>query len=208
MNFPDSKDIIQWDDKQVKEALNLGKICNFDANHAMQVCRLSLIIFDKTKEIHTLDDRERHWLECAAILHDIGWVEGWRGHHKAALRIILNTSMLTYSNRERHIIGSIVRYHRGDSPKKKHAHFAALKPRVRKDVRKLSAILRLANSMDSSHSLAVNEMKVKASGKKLHITCKTDKSHAEEDQKIQSQRDFFTKTYKHKLKVSWENISG
>jgi len=202
---PGSESIINWEDDQVKESLNLGKVCNYDANHAIQVCRLSLLLFDNLREIHYLDARERRWLECAAILHDIGWVEGWRGHHKASLRIILSTSLLSFNDRERYIIGSIARYHRGDYPKKKHGHYFALKPGDRKIVRKLSAILRLANAMDSSHSSLVKGMTVKITRKNLVITCITDKTYSEEDEKIQSQRDFFGEIFKHKLKLSWEN---
>jgi exopolyphosphatase/pppGpp-phosphohydrolase len=205
---PGSENIVDWEDEQVKESRNLGKVCNYDANHATQVCRLSLLLFDKQLEFHHLDTQARHWLECAAILHDIGWVEGWRGHHKASLRIILNTSLVTFNDRERHIIGSIARYHRGDHPKKKHGHYTALKPRDQQTVKKLSAILRLANAMDTSHSSLVKGITIKITNKKLFITCKTDKAHAEEDEKIQSQRAFFSEIFKHELKFSWENITG
>jgi exopolyphosphatase/pppGpp-phosphohydrolase len=203
-----SESIVNWEDEQVKESLNLGKVCNYDANHAVQVCRLSLLLFDHLQEIHHLDARARHYLECAAILHDIGWVEGWRGHHKASLRIILSTSLLTFNDRERRIIGSIARYHRGDYPKKKHGDYAALKPEDRKIVKKLSAILRLANAMDSSHSSPVRGITVRITRKNLWITCATDNAYNEEDEKIQAQRDFFEKSFKHKMKLSWENVSG
>ena len=40
--------------------------------HAQQIVRLALALFDQTRAIHGLTDREREWLEYAALLHDIG----------------------------------------------------------------------------------------------------------------------------------------
>ena len=46
--------------------------CNYWPEHAQQVARLAIGLFDQTRAIHGLTDREREWLEYAAILHDIG----------------------------------------------------------------------------------------------------------------------------------------
>ena len=43
-----------------------------DTNHSEQVRRIALKIFEDLKDSHHLDKPERCWLECAAILHDIG----------------------------------------------------------------------------------------------------------------------------------------
>ena len=40
--------------------------------------KLSLELFDALQDLHKLGKRERCWLECAAILHDVGlpqWTE-------------------------------------------------------------------------------------------------------------------------------------
>ena len=47
--------------------------------------RLSLALFDATREQHGLGPREREWLEYAALLHDIGIHISYESHHKHSL---------------------------------------------------------------------------------------------------------------------------
>ncbi len=47
-----------------------------DMNHPCQVRNIALKIFDDLKNLHHLGKRERCWLECAALLHDIGLSKG------------------------------------------------------------------------------------------------------------------------------------
>src|SRR5262249_41382377 len=67
------KEITQADrypDVRRRSVFELAERCNFWPEHAQQVARLSLSLFDHTRAIHGLTDREREWLEYAAILHD------------------------------------------------------------------------------------------------------------------------------------------
>ena len=108
--------------------MQLAQICEFEAGHSRHVTFLALRLFDELQPLHQLGPEERFWLQAGSLLHDIGWVEGWRSHHKTSMRIILSTPMLPFSNKERLIIGSIVRYHRKGLPKAKHDNYAALPP--------------------------------------------------------------------------------
>ena len=56
----------------------------------MQVTRLALEFFDGLINVHQLGERERCWLECAAILHDVGLSKARGGHHKESAKLILN----------------------------------------------------------------------------------------------------------------------
>ncbi len=87
------------DNKQQNElstVLRLAQTCDYEANHSHQVTRLALRLFDELESLHHLGQEPRFWLECAGILHDIGWIEGWRNHHKTALRVILTTPLLPF----------------------------------------------------------------------------------------------------------------
>ena len=61
-----------------------------DTEHYAQVTRLALEFFDGLINVHHLGERERCWLECAAILHDVGLSKGRGGHHKISAKLILN----------------------------------------------------------------------------------------------------------------------
>ena len=54
---------------------------------------IALTLFDDTKRIHKLGDREREWLEFAAFLHDIG---GKKGFNAAARIGMLHTALIDH----------------------------------------------------------------------------------------------------------------
>jgi exopolyphosphatase/guanosine-5'-triphosphate,3'-diphosphate pyrophosphatase len=52
-------------DVRRRSTIELAERCNYYAAHAQQVARLALAIFDQTRAVHGLTDREREWLEYA-----------------------------------------------------------------------------------------------------------------------------------------------
>ena len=119
---------------------------------------LALRLFDELQPLHGLGATERFWLHCAGLLHDIGWIEGRKGHHKTALRMILTTPDLPFERREREIIGCVARYHRRGLPTLKHEAFAALSAPDQRVVRRLAAILRVADGLDRTHQGIVKDV--------------------------------------------------
>jgi exopolyphosphatase/pppGpp-phosphohydrolase len=146
---------------QRRAALDLARSCSFDEPHARQVAKLADMLFDGLQPLHKFKSNERFWLECAALLHDIGWIGGGKGHHKRSLAIIRNSVNLPFGYRRRLMIGSIARYHRRTLPNAKHYHYFALAPRDRKIVLGLAAILRVADGLDAAHRQAI-----------IHVACK------------------------------------
>ena len=65
-----------------RSVVELAERCNYFANHAGQVARMALALFDQTQANHGLGGREREWLEYAALLHDIGVHISFGRHHK------------------------------------------------------------------------------------------------------------------------------
>jgi len=127
--------------------------------HSLQSARLALRLFDVTASVHGLAAREREWLEYAALLHDIGYSIQYRGHHKHAYYLITNADLDAFDQREIEIIAHVARYHRGPTPKpERHPTLAALKPWQQRTVRKLAALLRLADALDRTHASRVDEI--------------------------------------------------
>lgn len=182
-------------------AEELAAACQYDAAHIHQVTRLALLLFDQLTPLHQLGREERHWLELAGLLHDIGWVDGQKGHHKASLQIILTTPILPLDQRERLIVGSIARYHRKAIPKLAHDHFAALKPPEREIVRKLASILRVADGLDQTHTTVVQDLTVNIGKNKITITCATHKRAKEEAASAAEKGALFEQVFNRPLKV-------
>ena len=122
-----------------------------DSEHYSQVTKLSLEFFDGLINVHKLGERERCWLEYAAILHDVGLSKSRGGHHKESAKLILNDTQLPFSSRERRIVASIARYHRKGLPKQKHYNLRSLDRHTINTIRILAGLLRVADSLDYAH---------------------------------------------------------
>src|ERR1051325_2712325 len=152
------KEIAQADrypDVRRRIAFELAERCHYFPDHSQHVARLSLALFDQTRPIHGLTDREREWLEYAAILHDVGVHISYEQHHKHSYYLIRNGDLRGFEPDEIETIALVARYHRQATPKRKHDGFSDLKRRIRRTVRTLAAILRLAESLDRSHAQTV-----------------------------------------------------
>ena len=152
--------------------IKLAQKYQVEQKHAEQVARLALTLFDELRPIHHLGATERVWLKAAAQLHDIGWIAGRQKHHKTARRIILETPALATHERERCILGEIVRYHRKALPQLRHRGFRKLQPDDRRRVRVLAGLLRVADGLDVSHAAVVGQVACRISPTRLTLCCR------------------------------------
>ena len=141
-------------------ALALGEKYNVDPRHAGHVAQLAVRLFDGTAAEHGLGERDRLLLEVAALLHDAGIYISLRGHHKHSLYLLSVSEIFGCSRDDMAIIANVARYHRRALPQKSHLPFMALDRGTRVRVGKLSAILRLANALDSDHLQKIRDVRL------------------------------------------------
>jgi len=142
-------------DVRRRSSLELAERCNYYAEHAQQVVRLALAIFDQTRTVHGLTDREREWLEFAALLHDIGSLISYERHHRHSYYLIRNGDLRGFDPDEIEVVALVARYHRRGTPKRSHEEYSRLPSPLRKTVRTLASILRVAESLDRSHTQTI-----------------------------------------------------
>jgi len=152
---------------EVGRARQLAERCAYEVEHAQQVSFLALRLFDLLQPLHGMGLRQRTWLHCAGILHDIGWMYGQRKHHKNSMKLILDADDVLADRRERRIVSSIARYHRRALPRDDHEHYASLQAGDRHTVRMLGGILRLADGLDRTHQDAVEDISCAMAGTRL-----------------------------------------
>lgn len=145
----------RYPDVRRRSVIELGERCGYWSEHAQQVTRLALAIFDQTRSVHGLGDRERDWLEYGALLHDIGVHISYERHHRHSYYLIKNGDLRGFGPEEIEIIALIARYHRQATPKKSHEGFGDLGRATRRAVKALSAMVRLAEGLDRSHAQAL-----------------------------------------------------
>ncbi|MBO0704633.1 MAG: Ppx/GppA family phosphatase [Candidatus Dormibacteraeota bacterium] len=141
-----------------------------DQTHAQTVVDLALSLFDQTVELHGCGAPERELLYFAALLHDVGVAVAQSAHHKHSLYIIENAEIEGFTSRELKLIANIARYHRKALPADHHGEYMALSPDDRQLVRRLGALLRLADGMDLDHLQVVRGVEVARNGKRVTLT--------------------------------------
>lgn len=145
----------RYPDVRHRSVLELAERCNYHRQHANQVRQRALLLFDQTRAIHGGAEREREWLEHAALLHDIGTHISYEGHHKHSYYLIKNGGLRGFDPEEIEIIALIARYHRRKAPNSADDGLRRL-PRTRRHVvEALAAILRLAEGLDRSHAQVI-----------------------------------------------------
>ncbi len=188
------------------QSLALARACDFEEGHSNQVTRLALRLFDELGALHQLGARERFFLLLAGLLHDIGWIEGWKGHHKSSLNIILSSPMLPFDSRERLLIGSVCRYHRRALPDLMHDHFAALDEADRLVVTRLAALLRVADGLDYTHRSLVCDLKVLAGSKRIRIDCICNAPAPDEISQALKKGNLMENAFERKLIIEWKVV--
>jgi exopolyphosphatase/guanosine-5'-triphosphate,3'-diphosphate pyrophosphatase len=159
----------QYPDIRRRSVIELGERCRWYPEHAEQVARLALSLFDQTRGMHKAGERAREWLEYAALLHDIGGHIAYLGHHKHSYYLIRNGGLRGFEPEEIEAIALIARYHRRGRPRKSHAALASLPSPAQRTVRLASALLRVAESLDRSHAQVIDHVELRPRGNHVEL---------------------------------------
>ncbi|MBL7995561.1 Ppx/GppA family phosphatase [bacterium] len=179
-----------------KSVTQLAKTFNYDTHHANQAVKLSLSIFDQTKNLHKLGEREREFLEYAALLHEIGFFISHAQHHRHTYYLIRNSELAGFTDTEKEIIANIARYHRKSHPKPKHDGYSRLTENERLTVKKLAGILRLADGLDRSHISKVSSVKCRVQPRSFILRIKASSKIDLEEWAVNMKKGLFEEVFR------------
>jgi exopolyphosphatase/guanosine-5'-triphosphate,3'-diphosphate pyrophosphatase len=137
----------------------LGRRFAFDERHARQVARLAGELFDQLDAVHGLSVWARGILGAAALLHDVGHAVSPSRHHKHTYYLVSNADIPGFSDRERQLVALVARYHRRSTPERGREDLEDLSPGELRLVRRLVALLRIADALDRSHHQPVESLR-------------------------------------------------
>jgi exopolyphosphatase/guanosine-5'-triphosphate,3'-diphosphate pyrophosphatase len=149
---------------RTEAALALGRRFGFDEAHARQTARLALALFDQLATLHRLPASARGLLEAAALLHDVGHAISPNRHHKHTFYVVSNADVPGFSDRERLLVALVARYHRRSAPDRGRPDLEGLRGPELVLVRRLVALLRVADALDRSHGQPVIGVRASLSG--------------------------------------------
>ena len=145
-------------------------------DHELRVADIADTIFTLTRGRHGLGVAHRRLLALAAIVHDVGRVDGEGGHEIVGAKMILRDELLPLTGSERRALAYLTRYHRGDVPD-------AGKDRVLSEsddhdaLCATLALLRAADALDS-RSLESPRLVFALRANRLRVACYLDEESA------------------------------
>jgi exopolyphosphatase/guanosine-5'-triphosphate,3'-diphosphate pyrophosphatase len=198
-------------DLRHRSVLELVRRCDISgrlAVHARHVARLALSIFDQLRPLHGLGPVERQVLEFAALLHDVGELIAFERHERHTHYLVRNADLRGFSREEVELVALVARYHRGGAPKRRHPEFGRLEKPERRAVRRLAAILRLADGLDRSHFQAVRGVVVEPGGGRVVVTVDAAEDAELELFTARRKGTFFERVFRSSLAVRVKGRKG
>ena len=189
-------------------AITLGRRFLFDETHARQVARLSLALFDQLRTLHRLEARWRNVLLAGALLHDIGQYVSYRRHHKHSMYLIANSELPDLSPEDVQLVAMLARYHRRSGPKASHPEYDALTVEDREGVRKLAALLRVADALDREHVERVASLASRVEEEAVVLELETRGTLTLEEWALRSKGKLFTSVFERSIRVDATRVEG
>jgi exopolyphosphatase/guanosine-5'-triphosphate,3'-diphosphate pyrophosphatase len=180
---------------------SLARRCNFPEDHSRQVARLALDLFDQTEELHGLDARDRELLEYAALLHDVGEHVAHDAHHRHAAYLIQHGKLRGFAPEEVALIAALARWHRRGDPRADD-ELAPIDPGDEKRLRKLAALLRIADGLDRSRGQVVDAIDVRVGPSLVMIRIARHRDTELEQWGARRKRELFEKLFNRELEVT------
>jgi exopolyphosphatase/guanosine-5'-triphosphate,3'-diphosphate pyrophosphatase len=177
-------------------ARSFGRRLDYDQTHAEHVRELSVLLYDQLQPVHHLPAQSRVLLEAGALLHDIGHRVSHRGHHKHGEYLTLNGDIPGLEGRDRAVVAALVRYHnRKSEPASHHVAYSSLANPDKRLVRRLAAIVRIAEGLDHSHRQRISRTRVSFQSGAVGIQLEARGDAAEDLRDAQRSAELFEKEF-------------
>lgn len=174
-----------------------------DTTHGEHVRQLARSLFHQLRDVHGLPDDRSVLLEVAALLHDVGEVVNVRGHHKHSEYMIRWARLPGLDDTAREVIALLARTHRKDAARAKQVIAESTLPKeLRAQVRKLSALLRVADGLDWEHRSRVEQVVCTRMGEAIVLDLVVRDGPSREDAQLMRKADLFREEFGVDLRVT------
>jgi exopolyphosphatase/guanosine-5'-triphosphate,3'-diphosphate pyrophosphatase len=195
-------------DPSLRGALALAAHYQANLKHAHRVAYLAQQLFDDLRSLHQLGGEHRRLLMAAAVLHDIGYLVSHTNHHKHSAYLIENSELTGFTTAEIAVIANVARYHRSSLPKAKHAYYAALPAETRTVVRKLSALLRIADALDRDHEGRVRSVRSEIGARRVQVKAACHHTSDTTLWRVEERADLFEQEFGRPIEVLAEPLDN
>ncbi|MCC8136564.1 MAG: exopolyphosphatase [Clostridiales bacterium] len=185
-----------FDEDILAAARSISKRYKANQAHNRNIGDIAVEIFDRMKKVHGLGQRERLLLQISVILHSCGKFISLTNVSECAYNIILATEIIGLSHEERAIVAYTVKYNTS-----RFIYYDDLETKTDLDekeymiVAKLTAILRIANSLDRTHQQKCSNLTVTLREHELRISVSSQSDLSLERGAFEEKVDFFEEVF-------------
>ncbi len=180
-----------------------------NVNHGEQVRVIAKRLFDDLVSVHKMPQRFSTVLQLAALLHDIGEVVHRKSHHKHSEYLILHGRIPGLESPLRELVAATARGHRKSLPaKRKHEVFANLEAKQQAQVLKMSALLRLADTLDSSRAQRVVALSSEISDESVALTISSKSNTKPPEEALEARKVDFLEVFGKTLEIRYQKVAA
>lgn len=177
-------------------AKNIGKRYAVNRPHVQNLEMTALAMFDATKKMHGMKERERLLLRMAVMLHDVGKYISLNNVADSSYNIIMSNEIIGLSHIEREMVALIAKYNTAVLPSYDELVMeSSLSAEQYLTVSELTAIVRLANALDRSHLQKIQSIRAALKERELHLSLTVDRDFTLEQGLCQDKLDFFNEVF-------------
>lgn len=177
-------------------AKNIGKRYAVNRPHIQNIDMIATEIFDSMKKIHGMGARERLLLKIAVMLHDAGKYISLNNAALCTYNIIMSNEIIGLSHAEREMIALTARYNTTPLPQYDQlTQISAISEQQYLMVAELTAILRLANTLDRSHAQKVQQIRATLKERELTLNLSVNRDFTLEQGLCREKQDFFYEVF-------------
>jgi len=171
---------------------SVGRKYNYNEPHSAHIEKIALLIFNSLQNKFELTSHEKMLLQASAILHDIGKYINHKVHYEHSYYLIKNSDITDLCSHDKEIIAHIALNHSQNVKKNINLKYDSLNnQKDRLQIAKITALLKIADSLDKSHLEPFSEIEAELNDDKLTITVLTEKEIFLEQWAFQSKSRIF-----------------
>lgn len=146
--------------KVINQIIAYSKKYNNDLKHAKQVLFFANKLFNELKVIHSMTQREKLILDCACILHDVGYYIGINNHHQHSYYIAKSINIPGAEKEIIDYVAAAVLFHRNKSKIESDDELLSAPIEKILSLKKIIAILKIADALDASHMQIIKDIEI------------------------------------------------
>ncbi|OSS42318.1 Exopolyphosphatase [Desulfurella amilsii] len=149
--------------KILNQVIAYSKKYNNDLKHAKKVLYFANKLYSELKSIHSMTQKEKMVLDCACILHDVGYHIGINNHHQHSYYIAKSINIPGIDKEIIDYVAASVLFHRNKAKIESEDELLSAPIEKILVLKKIIALLKIADSLDASHMQIIEDIDINVS---------------------------------------------